>query len=92
MHAMDQVATAKIVITRDNSVQQPEVSAFGGKNNFKSAIVILSSRIVSSSNSLSYNIEKLRQTTTLKREQLKNAALDDKKLKFSAISVELEGN
>ena len=58
-----------------------------------SAIIIVpASRIISSSDRVSYNAQKLRETTTLKRAHLENVALYDKMLKTLVIRVELEGN
>ena len=82
MQATDQAATAKIAIPKDSSIQEPIVSAFRGKNSFKSVIIIPAFRILSSSDRLSYNIKKLRQTTSQERENLKIAAQDSKKLKI----------
>ena len=48
--------------------------------------------MASSSDRLSYTVKKLTWTTTPKRDHLENIALDNKRLKISAISMELEGN
>ena len=92
MQATDQAATAKTAIAQANSIQQPVASVFKVKNSFTYVKVTPASRIVFSSNRVSYSAKELRQTTTLVKEHLKIAALDDKKLKNPIISVNLEGN
>ena len=58
MQAADQAATAKIAIPQANSMQQPIASVFGGKNSFKSVIIILAFGIVFSSGRVSYSAKK----------------------------------
>ena len=92
MQATDQVATAKIAIPQANFIQKTVASVFSIKNSFTSVIITAASRIIFSSDRVSYSAKKLRQTTTLEKQHIKIAALDDKKLKIPLIRVNLEGN
>ena len=49
-------------------------------------------RIAFPNDKLSYNAKKLRWTTTLKKEHLKNTELDNKNLQVPVKSVNLEGS
>ena len=89
MQAIDQAATAKIVIPQANSIKKHVASVFGEKNSYESVIIILVSKIASSEVKLSLTAKKLRQTTTPEKEHLKISALDDKKLKIPIIGVDL---
>ena len=86
----NQAAIANIEIPKTNSIQKTVALALGGKIIFNHIAPNSAPRSVSSNARLSSNDKKL--TTNLKIEHLTIAKLDNKKLKFLVVSIQLEGN